>query len=409
MTPLSAMVSYQSKDAEAAELLHLELALRGLDVIHDRCTFQAGGRIPSQMADGVERCDALVIYLTRNSLYLDSPGAPRPAIDGEFVPAMRRRRRELSRHPDWPPSAVRPVVVPITHGLGDPRSEAPDVVRRETGEDISSLWAPTIDQTTPSITQAEAAMVAKRVLDSLLPPGEGPADVPLEVSVATRGTSQPPAALTVDATPLLGGDTPRPGEPSDWARYLVALRDVQATLVRHGRSRELRLQVNAHLTGAIAFGLVFNQAAGWGLEVRARHGWAAYRDAPDSAGLNIGWDRLFGSADLSVEVDVLGRNVTDLADGVIATLADPPCGRLQVTRPAGADLMPAEVAAMASLTAAAIRRRVDECRPRRVHLMCAAPVEFGVLLGHRLTSLRADLHLYELSANQYVPSLVVPT
>src|SRR5258708_28933243 len=114
----------------------LELALRGLDVIHDRCTFQVGGRIPSQMADGVERCDALVIYLTRNSLYLDSPGAPRPAIDGEFVPAMRRRRRELARHPDGPPSAVRPVVVPITHGLGDPRSEAPDVVRRETGEDI---------------------------------------------------------------------------------------------------------------------------------------------------------------------------------------------------------------------------------------------------------------------------------
>jgi hypothetical protein len=31
-----------------------------------------------------------------------------------------------------------------------------------------------------------------------------------------------------------------------------------------------------------------------------------------------------------------------------------------------------------------------------------------VRLGHRLTSLHADLHLYERDGHRYVPSLVIP-
>jgi hypothetical protein len=408
LTPLLAMVSYQRDDAEAAELLHVELALRGMVVVHDRCSFQVGGRIPTQMADGVESCDAFVIYLTRNSLYLDSPGAPRPAIDAEFRPAMHRRQRELARHPDLSPSAVRPVVVALTHGLGDPRSEAPKVVLRHTGQDISSLLVPALDQTTASITQAEAAMVASQVLDSLLPHGEGEAGAGLEISVVTRGTGQPPAELTADGTPLFGGEPPRPGEPADWARYLAALRDIEGTLARHGRNRTLRIRANTHLTGAVALGRVFSQAGGWRPEVMGRHGWTTGADAPAHAGLHIGGERYFGSDDLIVEVDILGWNVGGLADGVVAALPHPPLGRLQVTGAAGADLMPADVAAMASATALAIRQRIAESHPRRVHLMCAAPVEFGVLLGHRLTSLHTDLHLYERSGNRYVSSLVLP-
>jgi len=43
--PLTAMVSYQWDDSGAAELLHVELAMRGLTVLHDRCTFPSGSRI----------------------------------------------------------------------------------------------------------------------------------------------------------------------------------------------------------------------------------------------------------------------------------------------------------------------------------------------------------------------------
>ncbi|MHB1929684.1 MAG: toll/interleukin-1 receptor domain-containing protein, partial [Acidimicrobiales bacterium] len=66
---LSAMISYQWTDAGAAELIHEELALRGLVVHHDRCSLPTGSRIGTNMDGAVANCDGFVAYLTPHSLY----------------------------------------------------------------------------------------------------------------------------------------------------------------------------------------------------------------------------------------------------------------------------------------------------------------------------------------------------
>ena len=143
-----AMISYSWNDSDAADLIHDEFALHGFSVLHDRHSFTDGSRIPANMNSGVERCDVFVAYLTRHSLYLDKQAdQPRPAVVGELLPALQRRRRNLT-----PGTVDTPIVLPLAHGLGD-RNEVAEIVREITGEDISSLWTGWLDQTTPHITQ----------------------------------------------------------------------------------------------------------------------------------------------------------------------------------------------------------------------------------------------------------------
>lgn len=412
MEPLVAMISYQSQDIAAAELLHEELALRGFVVVHDQCSFLSGRRIALEMGSGVDRCDVFIAYLTPNSLYLDaSPGLPRPAVDDEFLPAMQRRRDQgkSSRSGSAVTAEVRPIVViPLTHGLGDPRREAPEVVRRATGEDISSLWSPAIDQSAATLTQADAARVACEALRSVLTAGTGSSDQVIPITVATRGGGQAPQGVSVDATMILGGEDRRPGAAADWNRYLAGIRDVERTLAAYTTERRLQLNAKAHLTGAIALGRVFNQVTGWRLEVAGRHGSLSPTDATDHPDLRVFWDQgSAGSKAITVEVDLLGHPVTSMATELIRVLETPPAGRLQITRTTAGELSPSDIASMAAAAASHIRDIVSRERPARIHLMCAAPVEFTVLLGHRMTALEADIQLYERDGAAYFPSLLL--
>lgn len=406
--PLSAMISYQWTDADPAELLHEELALRGLVVHHDRCSFPTGTRIGANMDEAVANCDGFVAYLTPNSLYEGAPPeSPRPAIDAEFNPAMDRLARSQAQE-----EKRRPVIIPLTHGLGDPRSEAPERVRRATGKDISSLWTPVaLDQTTTSITESEAATVGRCLLSALLGPGDGHAAAtdPIEMVVATRGEGQPPAFLSIDGTNLLGGQNNRPGDPSAWIRYLAGLRDLQSVLGRWTHRRQLCVTIRAHLSAAIAFGRVFNQAAGWRPTIAGRHGMTGASEQVSHEELRTALDKGGRTGDLAVEIDLLNVGVSDLAATVLMSLGDPVTNRLCVWRQGlRSDLLPTEISAMASGAALAVRDAVFEIRPARAHIFCASPVEFAVLLGHRLTSLHTELHLYERDGDKYVPSLVMP-
>jgi hypothetical protein len=364
------------------------------------------------MAQALETCDAFVSYLTESSLYLNRPnGTPRPAIDNELIPAIARWRRAQSGTPraDQPPA---PVVTALTHGLGDPRKEAPDRVRRATGEDISSLWTPVVlDQNTERITQAEAAAVTGNLINTVLGPDRRrPAPDPIEMLVVTRGTGQPAEFLTVDATALVGGGTNQPGSSQNWRRYLGGIRDLEAALSRWATHRHLRVTAKAHLTGCVALGRIFNQAAGWRIEALGRHGFTSLPpDANGDTNLEITMDHVGGPDDLVVELDLLNTNMTTLVTGLLRNLDGPPCGRLHVRRQGESDLRPSEVGAMAAHSAATIRLAVSEHRPTRTHIFCATPGEFAVLVGHRLTSLHSDLYLYERDGECYVPSLVVPS
>jgi hypothetical protein len=404
------MVSYSWDDAAAAELIHEELALRGFVVFHDRCSFPLGSRIAQSMADAVATCDAFVAYLTPSSLYLGAAeGAPRPAIDDEFVPMMKRWRIETARESNGGPQA--PIIVALTHGLGAPRSTGPQQVLEATGEDISSLWSPLVlDQTSSGITQPEAGELAGCLIRAAITSERLRGNDPIELVFVTRGEEQSPGFLTVDATPLLGGATSRPGAPGDWLRFLAGLKDLQAALAQCSAQRRIRVVARAHLSACVAVGRVFNQAAGWRLAVAGRHGDVSLpMGAPDVPGIETMVDRSGGNGPLVVEIDLLGANVTDLATAAIRVGGYRPCARVVVLRHERGDMSPDEAGGIAADIGATVRQAVSEFRPEVTRIFCACPAEVAVLVGHRLTSLHSDLQLYERQGNDYVPSLLIPS
>ena len=206
---------------------------------------------------------------------------------------------------------------------------------------------------------------------------------------------------------MLGGRNNRPGHPTDWARNLAGIQDLQLVLARWTQRRDVRLRIRSHLSAAIGFGRVFNQAAGWRITVPGTDVSTADYEQTDT--LRVNFDKGAAGRDLAVEIDLLGVNVSSCAANTLRTLNGPPTNRLLLWREASHDdLLPSQIGSMTVTAAKAIRDAVFNSRPIRIHLFCASPVEFAVHLGHRLTSLHAELHLYERDGGRYLPSLRIP-
>ena len=395
------MISYSWANADAAELLHDELALRGFEVIHDRYTFVAGTRIAASMNDGVQRCDVFIPYLTRESLYLDKPADdPRPAVTGELLPALRRRRENLS-----PGRPDRPIILPLAHGLGD-RTAAGDLLRRETGESFGSLWGPWLSQDTPGILQDEAANVAELALSALLKRDFSDTQI-AEIAIATRGGIPPPQLLTIDATRLVGGDR-RPGAATDWTRVMAAMQSVTTSLDSLRTGRDIRIGLACHLSAAYAAGRTFHQASRWRPSFDSRHGGTVPATSPAGSVLLGGFDQHSDAGDLLVDIDMLGHGVGELTDR-LATDMPQLGGRLSLTVGTSADLNPIQIAASAYDAATRIRTAHASLRPHRIHLTMAVPAAFAALLGYHATALSSDVVVYEFDDNRYVPAVVVPS
>ena len=395
--PLTVMISYSWHDAVAADLLHEELALRGVYVLRDKSSFSPGTRISTAMREAVANCDGYVAYFTPSSLYETSPDGPRPMIDEEFLPVMDRM---ASNRP--------PVIMPLVHSLGDPRTDAMDRVRGATGRDISSLWMPIVlDQSTEQLTQAEASLVAVAMIEALVHTHIDRLE-PLELSLTTRGAGQVPAVLSVDATSILGGVDPRPGRTADWIRYHRGVGDLERTLAAETRDRKLLVVPRAHLTAAFAIGRTFHQAAGWTLVVPGRFGDTSFDHGGSTDAVEVSVDLGVLKGDVAVELDLLGGvGVSALAAAVLAEAPRAASTRVVARRRAEGELHPPDVAAAAALVAREVRAVVHDRRPSLVHMFCAAPVEFAVLVGCRLTSLHAKVQLYERDGERYLPSLVL--
>ena len=256
--PMSAMISYQSRDRAAAELLHEELALRGFVVVHDQCTFLSGSRIATEMQLGVENCDAFVAYLTPESLYLDAqPGDPRPALDEEFRPAMDRRRepRPAGQGPC-------PVVLPVPKRLGT-RSEAADTVFAQTGESIGALWMKGARPDDEELSQAEAAAIAREAVQATLRPNQRYVEEPVPLIFVTRGNSQPPRFEVVEVLrPLVEspfdkvGRVPLPDSPP--AAYLSS--EARTAIVKQAAL------AYPNETGGVLVGLTTQSGEPWVVE-----------------------------------------------------------------------------------------------------------------------------------------------
>ena len=399
--PLSAMVSYQSADYDAAELLHEELALRGFVVVHDQCSFAGGARVTREMEVGVNDCDAFIAYLTPNSLYLGVDlDSPQPAMESEFIPAMQRRRQPTSAK-----GKRRLVVLPIAKGLGS-RLEASNAVFRRTGEDIASLWVRSANWSEPGLGMAEAARIAEEALSATIAPEEPKLPSPLSIAFSTRGDGQAPRDLTLDGTSLLGGNR-RAGDPKDWDRVLLALRDVERILARKPQ-REIDLYARAHVSAGIAIGRVFNQAGGWHLSIRGRYESVEPSPLSESNLLYSVVDPQGRGRDLSCEIALVGQPVFEMASEKIRASSLELSERLQLSPRASGEFDGETSSLIAAEAAFRIRERVAAIRPSRVHMFCASPIEVAVLIGYRLTSLNADVHLYERDGNEYRLVLVLP-
>ncbi len=394
-----AMISYSSHDHVAAELLHDEFALRGFSVAHDRYTFTDGSRIPASMTSAVDNCDVFVSYLTRNSLYLDSPAdQPRPALASELLPALRRRRSNLR-----PGKVDRPIIIPLVHGLGD-RDKAAETIRRKTGENLSSLWSTWLDQDTEYLTQFEAATAADNALYSLLKRDRPPNTATL--AVATRGTTPSPRRFTIDGTRLLGGYR-RPGSQTDWIRFFAAARSVIETLTPTAANGQIQVELACHLSAALAIGRLLHQATRWSPAITTRHGEVTPASSDQSCTLLGDFDQHAETGDLIVDIDLLGHDVAALTDTLAAQLP-PAGGRISLSRTKQDDLSPGEISCLARCAAAIIRDGHSKAHPRRIHLTIAAPAAYATLLGHHLTALRADLMTYELDDTSYTEALTIP-
>lgn len=394
-----AMISYSWADAEAAELLHDELALRGFRVIHDRHTFTEGSRIPANMTAGVDTCDVFVAYLTRHSLYLDrSPGEPQPALTGELRPALRRRRSNIA-----PGQADSPIVVLLPHGLGD-REAAAEIIRQVTGERVDTLWSIWLDQNTDVISQDEAARVADNALEAFLQ--REPPRPPINLFVATRGTTPPPRRFTIDGTRLFGGRR-RPGHPTDWARLFAALQSVRRHLETVSGGGAIRIEMACHLSAAFATGRIFHQATRWSPVFGTRRAESTPARKADPNGLACTFDPYADSGDLFVEIDLIGHDVAALTDQLAARLP-PAGGRISVIRSTTGDLSDREISQLALATADRIRAAHAAIRPERMHFTMAAPAGYSALLGYHLTALQADFVTYELAETGYAQALTLP-
>jgi Zn-dependent alcohol dehydrogenase len=114
------------------------------------------------------------------------------------------------------------------------------------------------------------------------------------------------------------------------------------------------------------------------------------------------------NGDVAVELDLLGGvGVSALAAAVLAGAPRVASTRVVARRRAEGELRPPEVAAAAAAVASEVRVAVHDRRPSMVHMFCAAPVEFAILVGSRLTSLHAKVQLYERDGERYLPSLLL--
>lgn len=393
------MISYAWHDASAAELLHDEFALRGFQVIHDRYSFTEGSRIPTNMADAVETCDVFVAYLTPHSLYLDrAPDSNRPALLGELLPALQRRRGNLS-----PGRVDTPIILPLAHDLGD-RGEASKTLHDATGEDFGSLWrGEWLDQTTPHITQWEAANAADQALRALLT--REPPEGPITLHIVTRGPTPPPHRFTIDGTRLLG-IARRPGTPTDWSRFWAALRTLSDGLQTQAGGGTIRIHPACHLTAAFAVGRTFHQAGRWVPTISTRLGDAT--PASSSLGIDLtgGFDQYSESGDLLIDIDLVGHNVAAAASRLAQNIKLG--GRISLRRRSADDLTADDVAQMARYVADQARAANARIRPTRIHLALSTPAAFVVLLGYHMTSLQSDIITYEDDASSYTETLTLP-
>jgi hypothetical protein len=386
-----AFFSYAHENWDSAVRLVEELKLRGFQVFRDVERMREGRPMEHEMGDGIEAADLLMCLLTAASL------ASVPVVENELKPALRKTTRE-----------GRPVVMPVVCGLGATHEEVTKSTWPVLQHDFGATWSGAIlPKATDPLGFDDAAAMAGKAIAAVYPPARGPDSGAWRLQLVTRGSASAFDGLSVHATSFLGGESPQVGHPAAWERLHRGLADLERVLRAHGERHEIELTGAAHLTAGFVAGFLFRRPTGWLISVNADDG-QLYSLTAASAHEQLIVSPEPGSPDstfITAEINLLGRSMDGLVDDVLASLG-PPSARLRVEHAGGAEYIPcSELAAMASATAAAIKRIVSERRAETLHLFLAAPFAFATFLGAELNAIGGFIQLYEWAAHAYHPSL----
>jgi hypothetical protein len=382
----------REEDMSSVGRIVAELRLRGLTTFHDRGSFVAGDPIEDRIARELALTSVYVPFLNPEAL-------ASPAVtELEFKPAARLAR------------AGRLQIAAAVARLGKTHAEITERSWPVLAYPFDARWT-RIVHGEAAISDEEAAAIAACALRAALRPSEGPGDGSWHLLVATRGDRPTAEQLVVDATEFLGGESPRPGTPTDWRRVWNGLCDLAAVLKEHGRRRDVVIEPCCHLTGAVAAGYAFRCAAQWRPSVVGEDGSpclrALDREHPE---LSITCDHgsLTGNT-LTAEIGLLPQPIAPAVERTLAS-SQPPRRRLLVERREHSRRMgAADLAVMAGTVADRLKRERNDCGATRVEIFMAAPAAFAVLFGAELGGVGCPVRLHEHTGDRYVFTLELET
>lgn len=385
-------LSYAHEDSESAARIAEELLARGIRIWQDVDDIRLGKRIESEMEDGIANCEGIVHLLTPAAI-------ASPAVRREIELAIRRRRRE----PEFR-------VFAVARGIGEGHEEVGELTLAEFGENFARDWLELLADDEEPVGHSEAAVFARKVLRSLLPRSKGPKDGAWRIGLHTRSLAGGAADLDLDWRPLLGLENRHPGDYESWGRAWRAVRDVRDVLCEHSARRQIRLELAAHQTAAIMFGLAFSANARFRLDVLDQEGMKWSREAPalpDGFIINRQPENLEGTY-LTAEIEVARQILPAVAEHIAAT-GEEPRARLLATPTSSVDwIQPSTGAQLARAVAAAVKEAIDDLSVRRVEVYAAAPIPLAVLFAAELGALHAEIAIFEFHEDGYWPSIAIP-
>jgi hypothetical protein len=385
-------LSYSHEDAETAARLAEEMLARGIEIWQDIDDVRLGRRIESEMERGIAAADAILHVLTPSSL----SSAP---VRREVTLALRRRRNE----PNFQ-------VMAVARNIGESHDEVGRRTLDELHENFARDWLEILPAGDEAIEFGPAADFAKKVLRSFYPRRDGPADGAWSIGLHARGRSEGEHDLELDWRPLVGDGRRMPGDYAAWERLGAAIRDVRDVLCDHSARREIVLRAAAHQTAGALFGRAFCANARFRITIEQDGAvWQSARGSEAPAGfLTNTTPEKMDSTYITAEVEI-ARAVAEAVSARIAETGEEPRLRLLARREGGAGWMdPSDAAAAADVVAQEIKKAVDDVRPQRVALFCAAPLPFVVLLASELGAVHAEIGLHEFHESRYEPSIVIP-
>lgn len=389
-SPVEAFLSHASADVDLGLIdpLEREQQLRGMSVWRDRSHLLAGQHNWAEIEAAVNRATVFVVIITRRSI-------DRPNVWREIRYADQRWQRER-------PFPIIPVRIGVTREELDDACRLPGIhklsAHQQVEVSLDPSWSPASD---PDWAPRVAEVIVQSAVQQRV--REDP-HRPLQLTLRTYPKPTPFIPdLDLDWSSYF---QPEPSV-EDWQHLITALGDTAAAVTKQSRQPRIEVSLLARLGASLALGWAIPATSGRELDIVHSDGratWPSDAEPVDDGATTFheelveGGVASIGAIVLSVRRDAraMYERSTDL----------PRAGRIIfVERELEMDAGAAAHAARELGTR--IRRWCDQHDISELHVLGAAPVGFGVLLGRQLNA-TADVAVFHDQGNVYVAACRLP-